>query len=137
MRDEDKHPIDEYLVDNEGNYSCYSCTCINKGHEIHTKVDNDLRLLNVVIMIISISLYINLHSVYYLAPFAFCLLAFTLNMIVDKREQMLYFKMSECEYYEDTEVLFNKHWNRYGRWFNKVIWGSFVLGILSLISVLL
>lgn len=136
LKDADKHPIDEYLVDNEGNYSCYSCTCNEVANEQHDKVDADLRLGNVIIMAASILLYVNLHALHYLIPFLFCLLSFTNNMIADKCVQLLYGKMSECVYYEDTEVLFNKHWNKYGRWHNKLIWGSFILGIISLLICL-
>lgn len=133
LRDEKKHPINEYFVDNEGNYSCYSCTCNEVANEQHYKVDNDLRLGNVIIMVTSILLYVNLHSLYYLIPFLFCLFAFTNNMIADKCVQILYGKMSECKYYEDTVVLFNNHWNKYGKWHNKIIWGSFILGIISFV----
>lgn len=131
LKDADKHPIDSYLVDSEGNHECYSCICNKVGREIHKKVDNDMRLMNIVIILASIALYVTTNSLF-LVPMLFCILAFVANMAIDKHEQLLYFRMEECEYYEDTVYLFNKSWNKY-RWFNKAIWCSFILGVLSFV----
>ena len=135
VRDEDKHPIDSYLVDNEGNHVSYSGICNEEARQIHKKVDDDLRLMCMVIFWASVLLFIHIGTVF-VVPMLFVLAAYISNMVIDKHVQKLYSRMSECEYYEDTVYLFNRDWNMY-RWFNKAIWACFAIGVLSFVALLL
>ena len=135
MKNMEKHKLNEYFTKDD-KFVIYDKILCDEAQHQHDKVDENLSLLTVALIIGSVVGYSVFHLWLWLIPFVLLLVSHLTNMMADKSSERLYYKMSECDYYEDAEELFKKYSNQVGRPLNRVIWGSFVVGVLSFVVVL-